>query len=105
MYNHLQNQLNEALGGCTILPHSACPSRFFEVTFMGWGPCIIMHADNREWREIVTLVRETLNNIISIYKDEHAFSEPVMGYKPHENMFYLKIGIIELEKLSNLSKH
>lgn len=98
MYNYLHSMLIESLGERTFLPHNAGVTRNFEISFSGWVDNFTVVSIDHSIKEWLSVVLETLKNVMKIYEKEYAFSEPCLGYKPQEKIFYLKIGLLELEK-------
>jgi len=95
MANYLQEVINSYLDEYKIIPWDMQPTKFYSITFDGWDK-VTFSCDDPTLNEMICIAGETAKNIISKYKETHAFSEPQFFWKPNGE-FVIKIGLMELE--------
>lgn len=95
---------NEVLKNHIVIPPNACPSRFFEIPFKGWNKDSIAISESEEFEKLMIAARKLLIDFIKLFEKECVFSEPIFEFKPNENMFYLKIGTLEIERFNKYFK-
>jgi hypothetical protein len=103
MENHTQQVINSYLSEYTKIPVNFCPTKFYSVSFDGWKNYTIT-CDDPTFNEIMTLAAESAKNIILLYQNTYAFTEPQFFWKL-DGSFGLKIGLMELELYYELIKN
>ncbi len=87
------------------IPCEMMPTKFYTITLDGWKP-ITFACDDSNLNDILFLVSQMLGNIITRYKNTHAFTRPQFFWKP-DGTAGIKVGLMELERyeevMSNLS--
>lgn len=84
----------------TIMCNTFCPTKFYTITFDGWKTPIMSLEDNT-FREITELASKSIVNVVKIYKETHAFTQPQFFFKP-DGTFGVKIGTLENERYESL---
>ena len=78
------------------IPINWRPTRYYKISFEGWGPLTIS-ANDSNLDEIMRMAADSLNAFIKLYKDDRVFTEPMFGLLP-DGRTYFKIGTLEKEE-------
>ncbi len=87
----------------TIIPCHVCPEKFISVAVnlpIAITPCV----EDRSLNEALVILGHSLKGIYSVYAKKNVFTEPEVIFKPDQNSFLVKIGILSKEKYKIFKK-
>lgn len=76
-----------------IIPKEFMPTKIYDISFEGWQFMVIV--DNIEFHNSLHFVKKTIDSFVEIYKDTHAFSQPIFTIKANGTIC-LKMGTREI---------
>ncbi len=86
-----------------MIPLNWCPTKHYTISISGFDKFTVQKNDI-EFSKILIFASETVKSFINVYKDTHAFSEPVFGYNLNDRLISIKIGTMENEIFDQLLK-
>ena len=98
--NFLQNRLMSKFDKCKLIPINVMPTKFYTITFEGWKPHMICY-DDAGLNESIIMACASMDKIIELYRETHAFTEPMLSIMPN-GIITLKIGTMELERYNEI---
>ena len=102
MIPNLSKQIMDmVMDGCSMIPIHGCPTKYFEENFKYWKK-FEFYCDNAALNEAIYVASKTLEAVISMYKETHAFSDPVFTWKP-DGEFGLKVGLMEMDLYKHMN--
>ena len=81
-----------------IMPAQMTPSRWHEFEFKGWKVSADSYSSEM-FTEVMLISSSAVNKFIEIYKDRFAFTQPEFGFRPKDEIFFVRFGVIELSRL------
>lgn len=100
--SYSQQVMNMVMEGCLMIPFQGCPTKYFEASFKGWKK-VELSCTNSALNEALYVGSKTLEAVVSMYKETHAFSDPVFTWKP-DGEFCLKVGLMEMDVYEHIYK-